>query len=212
MGSKSSKVMTPRNVELPLHVFDGETGSTVNMMNGGGGKRKRKKKLRGEEEDSSPSRRKCLCLAAWLAGLVLLCLAVLALGGHLLPAGRQAGGPSSDRGAALAAAHGCLENAGASLGEKVAVSDLVVVGRLSDDGASLRVRDVLKGRFERPVMAYDQKGADDCAVSRAAVQAKKIFFLSQESPPEEVAVPRFRALPASAKLTGVLRGLAGNGE
>jgi hypothetical protein len=63
--AKSSKVMTPRNVDLPQSVI---RASDV-----------------GQKKPTGGQRKKCFCLSAWLAFLLLLCAGVVVIANYLLP-------------------------------------------------------------------------------------------------------------------------------
>ena len=221
MGKKSSKVMTPRNVDLPLHVINTSTMAAAN-----GSIVHAKKPRQG-------SRKKCLCLTSWLAGLVFLCIGVFVVANFLMSAN------SDDANNVI-----CLERNGISLEQKATLSDLIVVGRVetdfdtyggreerADPGASainvarVNVYKTLKSKYEEEPpksLKFSQREQDSpCRISVEDARQEKIFFLSKYDDDTNEAnfeavrskwTPRFRALEASSKLTQVIESLIDQDE
>ena len=214
MGKKSSKVMTPRNVDLPLHVMRNNINNAAVAVNANGGSiivpNKDKKAAA-----SGTAKKKCLCLTLWLFGLIFLCVAVVVIANFILPLSQSSYGIV------------CLERNGISLEQKASLSDLIVVGRLesrfdsyggreqrSDGGdnvARVKVQKTLKSDDESASMPeslkFSMRDADSpCHISVEDARKEKIFFLSKYDQVENW-TPRFRALEASAKLTNVIQSL-----
>ena len=84
MGRKSSVVVhTPRNVDLPPHVVmvRGSEEEDSYMEN-------------GENKPISHPRKRCLCLCAWLFGLIFLCIGVIVIVHYLF---LDSGGKSNNK-------------------------------------------------------------------------------------------------------------------
>ena len=201
MGKSSSKVLTPRNVDLPTHV------------------------IRPPKEKINP-RRKCLCLSLWLLVLLLVCGLVVLVAGFLLPGGQNLLGTSPgfpfETGDDPQGRMDCLESVGISLEQKTELSDLIVVGNFKeqvyreryerDDSREVlevRVTKNLKGRHPKrePIHYVSPPDFDSCHHAGGADSSwdeKRVFFLTKFG---DFWVPRFQPLPISSKLTQVIKTL-----
>ena len=191
MGKSSSKVLTPRNVDLPTHV------------------------IRPPKEKINP-RRKCLCLSLWLLVLLLVCGLVVLVASFLLPPGQNLLGTSPgfpfDTGDDPQGRMDCLESVGISLEQKTELSDLIVVGNFKeqvyreryerDDSREVlevRVTKNLKGRHPKrePIHYVSPPDFDSCHHAGGADSSwdeKRVFFLTKFG---DFWVPRFQPLPIS---------------
>ena len=117
---KSSKVVSPRNVDLPSHVVIRASPPMI-------------KKPKGQ-------RKRCLCLTAWLAGLILLCIGVVVVANYLLPGG----GHEADQSLSNNGEDICLGDE--NLEQKAALSHAIVVAKNNmEDETTVDVNKVLKG-------------------------------------------------------------------
>ena len=185
---RSSKVMTPRNVDLPMHVIRGNNSSMA--INGS---------LKNPAKKPEHPRKKCVCLTSWLVGLILLCIAVIILASMLLPASSVDKNNFVDMSSAVSDT--CLEASGLSLEQKAVLSDAIVVGKMEEEG--IRVQKVLKGgnRVARKLVMREDKCEKE-------VEGKKkaIMFLQGDQNGGAWA-QKFKAIPASDKVADVIKNL-----
>ena len=76
MGRKTNKVMTPRNVDLPMSVVIRATSESPSSLSSASP---------SALKASAARRKKFLCLSAWLAFLLLLCAGIVVIAHFLLP-------------------------------------------------------------------------------------------------------------------------------
>ncbi|XP_059088020.1 agrin-like [Tigriopus californicus] len=187
---KSSKVMTPRNVELPTHVI-----------------------LAKKEKPGHP-KKKCLCLTLWLFVLLLLCVAVVIIAHFLLP---QNLNQNLERLECLETAGVGLEQK-TSMSDLIVVGTFEPdPDRKHQDHKFIRVERSLKGvrdtddylpfsappNFEDCLDQTDQDGHDH------EVPTPKVYFLTQFG---DLWIPRFQPMLVSDKLTQVIRDLLENSD
>ncbi len=215
----SSKVLTPRNVDLPMHVLRGNH-SSIAIVNG----------MDNSHKSQKPHpRKKCLCLFSWLLGLLLLCAAVIVIANFLLSrsqfedgankrlilAGFGLAGNSGN--VTVTPVTGCLEKrGGATLEEKIALTDLIVVGKTeesppsAEDLGRVRVQEILKESSSslsvRRHLEYVRP--DTTSRCRSENTEKAIFFLTR-SENESTWTLRFSPMNVSSKLRKLIRNLAG---
>ncbi|CAB4061570.1 unnamed protein product [Lepeophtheirus salmonis] len=181
-SSKSTKVITPRNVDLPPHVLSKDFASGP--------------------QGPFP-RKKCLCLSLWLLGLLLLCIGAVAALNFVLPDVLLSSNGGVPEVYGLMRSEECPNEDGSSLDYRVSASDVILVGSKSpllsgeEDEGGLRAERVLKGSLMRRELF-----GGPCAVSLS--EGKRVFFLEHV---DESLRLKFPSLLASDKLIRVIRKL-----
>ena len=226
-GSGSNKVMTPRNVELPMHALSGAgAGSSMAMLNNGGtsnggvGPKAAKK-------DGGSTKKICLCLWAWLAGLVLLCAAAVAVANHILSDGasssaelRVAGvlgaGGGGGGGGGDNRKHVCLQSKFETLERKAELSELILVGKL--DTVKRKKKHAGNGgdadkTLIRKIKIKDVIKGEDIFRNLSSRRNSLLYREEQDSPCQVSLLPAVEGTAeSSAKKIFFLKRLGGGGE
>ena len=218
---RSSKVMTPRNVELPNHYMTLPTSGSLHP-NPGSDLLVAPSPTSSAKKPIEP-RKKCLCLSAWLLGLILLCVGIVMIANFLLPMSQNnnqkliLNGGGGGQGTGM---NKCLETSqgAASLEQKMVLSDFIVVATLGhadaeDSETKIKVNKVLKGfnrhEVEKHLYLEHEEAPCDLPIIQQGSSKRKprfVFFLYR-SPQDGKWRQRFMAMDSSSKLIEVIETL-----
>lgn len=219
---RSSKVMTPRNVELPNHYMTLPTSGSLHP-NPGSDLLVAPSPTSSAKKPIEP-RKKCLCLTVWLFVLLLLCVGIVVIANFLLPSMAQGHNQKLILNGLGTQVDKCLETAqGASLEQKTILSDFIVVATMGGGSLNsnrnetkIKVSKILKGseRHEVEKHLFVESEAAPCDLPEVTEagqhgngKKQKFVFFLYRSTGDGKWRQRFKAVDSSSKLIDVIETL-----